>query len=85
MDDHMRIIKKDQRDSDTSEPTTARQFYQSLPDTLSFSTFFQMAEDEGVDTTRARRFLRHFLSHKLLAQNGSQLTKQKRNRKQTAS
>lgn len=74
MDDLMSSIGGASED-DEAVLQQARSLYQTLPSTCSFSGFFQVAEEKGIETEAARRCLRHFLSRELLVQEGGQLTK----------
>jgi regulator of replication initiation timing len=56
-------------------PPSAQRFYQQLPDRFSFSLFFQIAEDEHVETSTARRCLVHYLTEGALVQSGAYLEK----------
>jgi regulator of replication initiation timing len=74
MDDLMGL-----RETETEEEAggqQARSLYQSLSPTCSFSEFFRVAEENGIETDTARQCLRHFLGRELLVQEGGQLTKQ---------
>jgi len=74
LDDLMGLQETETEDKETGGQQ-ARSLYQVLPPTCSFSTFFQAAEDKGLETDAARRCLRHFLSQGLLVQQGGQLAK----------
>jgi len=50
--------------------------YRTLPSSCTFRTFFRVAENEGVDASDARRYLRQFLNRGHLARDGAQLRKQ---------
>lgn len=63
-------------EEDEEQASEAHRLYEALPDTGSFTSFFRVAEREGLDTAAARRCLRHFLGRELLVQEGGQLAKQ---------
>lgn len=65
---------RDGTEPDTSPPVADR-LYEQLPDHLPFPKFFQVAEEEGLDATTARRCLVYFLSKDLLVQTGARLRK----------
>ena len=75
MDDLMRSLG-DKAEGDETGSKQARFLYQALPLTCSFSEFFRVAEENGIETDTARQCLRHFLGRELLVQEGGQLTKQ---------
>lgn len=56
-------------------PPSTERLYRVLPSSFSFPAFFQVAEEEGLDTGAARRCLRHFLARDRLVQEGTQLSK----------
>ena len=57
-------------------PPAPVDLYRALPSPCTFRTFFRVAENEGVDASDARRYLRQFLNRGHLARDGAQLRKQ---------
>jgi len=49
--------------------------YRALPVSCAFHTFFQVADQRGLDTAAARQALRHFLDEGRLAREGTRLRK----------
>lgn len=75
IDDLLSALNALEAPSGPASPPTVQQFCETLPPTLSFSAFFEAAEEEEFSTEAARRCLKHFLEQGLLHQTGSQLTK----------
>lgn len=60
---------------DAIGPPPAQRFYRQLPERFSFPQFFQVAEDENLETATARHCLAHYLAEGMLVQSGAYLEK----------
>lgn len=75
IDDLLTTLNEEGPEEGREVPPTVRALYERLPACFSFPSFFDAAEDDGLDTDTARRCLQHFLNQQLLYQEGDQLTK----------
>lgn len=60
---------------DVESSPSPEQLYQLLPPSITFSEFFRIAVNEGLETEAARRYLRSFFADGLIEQRGSRLSK----------
>lgn len=75
--DDLQTVVKEQMDTRPSgaASSSARQLYERLPARFRFPTFFQVADEENLDTEKARRFLVRYLADDRLVQSGAYLEK----------
>jgi regulator of replication initiation timing len=70
------VAEADENATATSSiPPIADHFYQVLPPSFSFRTYFQIAENKDLEMDAARRFLQHFLADERVVREGSRLRK----------
>lgn len=50
-------------------------FFSELPETVSVSEMFEIASEEGVDSSTVKRYLRQYFLHGLIRKNGGDLEK----------